>query len=146
MAVRQNLRQVLTQVKQSLGSLTGERPLVDLIISGHAHCLEYLRTSDNGLADANIPCLVCGGSGYSLRRQRSNGPEIVEIINGQSQPVATSHLFIGRNGQGSQKRRPYSCLRIEVKAGNPPKFIIKPVVVEKFQHKWHQPDTEAFVL
>lgn len=145
-AIRQNLRQVLTEVKKELGSLPGERPLVDLIINGHAHCLEYLRTADNGLADANIPCLVCGGSGYSLRRQRSNGPEVFEIIDGQSQLVATSHLFVGRNGRGSQKRRPYSCLRIDVKAGDPPRFVVKPIVVEKFQHKWHQPDMETLVL
>ncbi|MEM1252752.1 MAG: metallophosphoesterase [Cyanobacteria bacterium P01_H01_bin.21] len=146
LAVRQNLRQVLTEVKQGLNGLPGNRPLVDLIINGHAHCLEYLRTTDSGLADANIPCLVCGGSGYSLRRQRSNGPEVSEIINGRSQQVANSHLFIGRNGQGSKKRRPYSCLRIEVKTGDPPKFLVKPIVVEKFQHKWHQPDTDTLVL
>ena len=146
LAVRQNLRQVLTEVKQRLGSLPGNRPLVDLIINGHAHCLEYLRTADNGLADANIPCLVCGGSGYSLRRQRGNGPEVFEVIDGKTQQVATSQLFIGRNGQGSQKRRPYSCLRIEVKAGNPPKFVVKPIVVEKFQHQWHQPDMKTLLM
>ncbi|MGD1856580.1 MAG: metallophosphoesterase family protein [Leptolyngbyaceae cyanobacterium] len=146
LAVRQNLRQVLTDVKQALGSLTDGRPLVDLIVNGHAHCLEYLRTADSGLADANIPCLVCGGSGYSLRRQRSNGLEVSEIIEGRSQHVATSHMFIGRQGQGSQKHRPYSCLRIDVKPGNPPKFVVKPIVVDKFKHKWHQPEQEPFVL
>ena len=146
LAVRQNLRQVLNEVKQALNGLPGHRPLVDLIINGHAHCLEYLRTANSELADANIPCLVCGGSGYSLRRQRSNGPEVFEIVEGTSQQVATSHLFIGRNGQGSQKRRPYSCLRIDVKAGDPPKFIVKPVIVEKFQHKWHQPNMEPLVM
>ncbi|MEM9803660.1 MAG: metallophosphoesterase [Cyanobacteria bacterium P01_D01_bin.56] len=146
LAVRQHLRQTLTAVKQTLGESPGNRPLVDLIINGHAHCMEYLHTADNGLADANIPCLVCGGSGYSLRRQRSNGPEVYEVIDGKSQQVATSHLFIGRNGQGSQKRRPYSGLRIDVKAGQPPKFVVKPIVVEKFQHKWHQPNIEPIVL
>ncbi|MEO1508538.1 MAG: metallophosphoesterase [Cyanobacteria bacterium J06633_23] len=146
LAVRQNLRQALTDVQKEIGQATGERPLVDLIINGHAHCMEYLRTAHSPLADANIPYLVCGGSGYSLRRQRSNGPEVFEIIDGKSRQVATSHLFIGRQGQGSQKRRPYSCLRIEVKAGNPPKFVVKPIVVEKFQHKWHQDVREPLFL
>ena len=146
LAVRQNLRWVLSEVKRELGLSTTKRPLVDLIINGHAHCLEYLRTAESSLGDANIPCLICGGSGYSLRRQRSNGPDVFEVIDGKSQPVATSHLFIGRQGQGSQKRHPYSCLRIEVKAGTPPKFVVKPIVVEKFQHKWHQPEQAPFVL
>lgn len=146
LAVRHNLRQVLTEVKRELGQLPENRPMVDLIINGHAHCLEYLHTADSDLADANIPCLVCGGSGYSLRRQRSSGPEILEALDGKSQQVAISHLFIGRQGQGSQKRRPYSCLRIDVKAGDPPKFVVKPIIVEKVQHKWYQPDIEPVIL
>lgn len=146
LAVRHNLRQVLTEVKKELGTSTGTRPLVDLIINGHAHCLEYLRTANSALADANIPCLICGGSGYSLRRQRSNGSDVFEVIDGESRQVATSHLFLGRQGQGSKKRRPYSCLRIDVKAGNPPKFVVKPIVVEKFQHKWHQSEQDPLIL
>ena len=146
LAVRQHLRQVLTEVKQQLDGMAGNRPLVDLVINGHAHCMEYLRTTDSDLADANIPYLVCGGSGYSLRRQRTNGPNVFEIVDGKSQQVAASHLFVGRNGQGSKKRRPYSCLRIEVKAGDPPNFVIKPIVVEKYKHKWHHPDMDALVL
>lgn len=146
LSVRQHLRKTLTEVKQALEPLPNNRPLVDLIINGHAHCMEYLQTADSDLADANIPCLVCGGSGYSLRRQRTNGPDIFEVIDGQSQHVATSRLFVGRNGQGSKKRRPYSSLRIDVKAGNIPKFVVKPIVVEKFKHKWHQPDMESLHL
>lgn len=146
LAVRHHLRRTLAEVKQALGQRPGKRPLVDLIINGHAHCMEYLRTADSDLADANIPCLVCGGSGYSLRRQRSNGPDVFENVNGQSQQVAKSHLYLGRHGQGSKKHRPYSGLRIEVKPGDPPQFIAKPIVVEKFRHKWHQPDVEPLIL
>lgn len=146
LAVRQNLRRVLTEVKAILGKTTSERPLVDLIINGHAHCLEYLRTEDNGLADGNIPCLVCGGSGYSLRRQRENGPDIFEIVDGKSQKVATSHLFIGRDGKGTQQRHPFSCVRINVKAGNRPKFVVQPIVVEKKDHKWQTRDTAPLTL
>ncbi|NEQ54031.1 MAG: metallophosphoesterase, partial [Leptolyngbya sp. SIO3F4] len=146
LAVRQNLRQVLTEVKAELGEVTNKRPLVDLIINGHAHCLEYLRTADSGLADANIPCLVCGGSGYSLRRQRENGPDVLEVVDGHPQRVATSHLFIGREGRGRRKRRPYSCLRINVKAGDPPQFVVQPIVVEKKHHHWQLSDVDSLTL
>ena len=146
LAVRRNLRQILTEVKANIGNLTQGRPLVDLIINGHAHCLEYLRTADSSLADANIPCLICGGSGYSLRRQRDEGFDVFEEIDGRSQKVATSHLFVGRQGKGSQKRRPYSGLRIDVKAGDSPKFIVQPIVVEKFQRQWHLPEMKPLML
>lgn len=74
--------------------------------------------------------LMCGGSGYSLRRQRSEGPEISEDIEETARPVAKSHLFIGRDGHGSYKRRPYSCVRIDVDttsltANGSPKFTIQ---------------------
>ncbi|MEM9265264.1 MAG: metallophosphoesterase [Cyanobacteria bacterium P01_F01_bin.13] len=146
LAVRQNLRQVLAEVKAAIGKRVNGRPSVDLIINGHAHCLEYLRTADSGLADGNIPCLVCGGSGYSLRRQRDNGPDILEVINDKPQRVATSHLFIGREGQGTQQRSPYSCLRVNVKGGDPPQFVVQPIVVEKNQHQWKLSDVAPLVL
>ena len=146
LAIRRNLRQIFAEVRADVGDRSSGRPLIDLMINGHAHCLEYLRTADSSLADANIPCLVCGGSGYSLRRQREQGPDVFEEIDGKLQQVATSHLFIGRRGRGSQKRRPYSCLRIVVKAGDPPKFIVQPIVVEKFQHHWRLPEIESLVL
>jgi hypothetical protein len=60
--------------------------------------------------------------------------------------VARSHLFVGRNGQGLEKRRPYSCLRIDVKDGNPPKFIIRPFVVERYQRQWHNYEIKPFVI
>jgi hypothetical protein len=69
--------------------------------------------------------------------------------------VARSHLFIGRNGQGSQKRRPYSCLRIDVKGDCPrgsgkanrnPKFIIRPLVAEWYQRLWHNYEIEPFTI
>ncbi len=146
LAIRRNLRQVLQEVQVALSKQSQGRPLVDLIINGHAHCLEYLRTANSTLADANIPCLVCGGSGYSLRRQRNEEPNILEEIGGKSQQVATSHLFIGRQGYGSQKRRPYSGLRIDVKAGDPPQFIAQPIVVEKFQGKWNLHNIKSIIL
>jgi len=59
---------VLDEVSKAVGSLS---IVVDLILNGHAHCLEYLRTGDTGHADSNLNWIVCGGSGFSLRRQRS---------------------------------------------------------------------------
>ena len=73
LAVRHHLRAVLDRVAAALGSRPAGRPLVDLVISGHAHCLEVLHSLDTGHGDARIPWVICGGSGYSLRRQRSEG-------------------------------------------------------------------------
>ncbi|MBF1990563.1 metallophosphoesterase [Fischerella thermalis] len=142
LAVRDRLRDVLDAVAAEVGSLAEGRPLVDLVLNGHAHCLEYLQTMDTGHADSNINWIVCGGSGYSLRRQRAEGTDLLE----DQKLVARSHLFVGRTGQGSQKRRPYSCLRIDVKDGCPPKFIIRPLVVERYQRQWRDRQVQAFTI
>lgn len=142
LAVRDRLRDVLDAVAAEVGSLAEGRPLVDLVLNGHAHCLEYLQTMDTGHADSNINWIVCGGSGYSLRRQRAEGTDLLE----DQKLVARSHLFVGRTGQGSQKRRPYSCLRIDVKDGCPPKFIIRPLVVERYQRQWRDREVQAFTI
>ena len=138
LAIRQNLRWVLDEVQQELGEQTTGRPLVDLIINGHAHCLEHLCTQDTGHADSHLNWLVCGGSGFSLRRQRPEGVDLKENVDGEAeQCVARSKLFVGRHGHGSKKHRPYSCLRIDVQAGTPPKFTVHPIIAERFQHQWH---------
>lgn len=144
LAVRANLRQVLQGVADAVGSLAEDRPLVDLVITGHAHCLEYLRTEDTGCADRHINWLICGGSGFSLRRQRVEGPELREP--GSSQTVARSHLFVGRTGRGSQRKRPYSFLRVDVKAGNPAQIVLRPFVVEKHQGQWHHYAKDAIEI
>ena len=92
--------------------------------------------------------LSCGGSGHSLRRQRPEGADLSEFsTNGEkSKLVARSHLFVGRNGSGSHKRRPYSGLRIDVKEGSPPKFVVQPLVTERYQNKWHLPEMESFTI
>lgn len=138
LAIRRHLRQVLDQVQSAVADKAAGRPLVDLIINGHAHCLEYLHVGNTGHADSHINCLVCGGSGFSLRRQRPEGPDIWETLDGGAERcVARSQLFIGRYGQGTQKHRPYSCLRIDVHAGTPPKFILRPMIADRFQRQWH---------
>lgn len=150
MAIRRRLRRVLDAVYDEVGGLANGRPLVDLVLNGHAHCLEYLRTADTGHADSNINWIVCGGSGYSLRRQRIEGPNLMESFadegGSHSRLVAKSLLFVGRNGQGSQKRRPYSFVRIDVREGKPPKFIVRPFITERFQRQWSNSEVKSFVI
>ncbi len=150
LAVRYRLRQVLDAVAAVIGERSQGRSVVDLVINGHAHCLEYLRTVDTGHADANTNWIVCGGSGFSLRRQREEGPELTEVF-GQpevddARPVAKSQLFVGRSGQGSQRRRPYSFIRIDVQDGTPPKFVVRPFVAERYQKQWRDYTLTPFTI
>ncbi|MEH1971486.1 metallophosphoesterase family protein [Nostoc sp.] len=144
--IRDRLRGVLDAVAKEIGSLTQGRPLVDLVLNGHAHCLEHLETMDTGHADSHIHWIVCGGSGFSLRRQRTEGADLMETFGNENRLVARSHLFIGRNGQGFQKRRPYSGLRIDVKGERHPKFIVRPLVAEWYQRKWHNRELEPLII
>nr|WP_228035251.1 metallophosphoesterase [Oculatella sp. LEGE 06141] len=148
--VRHHLRQVFDQVAAAVGSLADDRSIVDLVLNGHAHCLEHLRTLDTGHADSHMDWIVCGGSGYSLRRQRQEGPELTERFTDKTgeyeRPVARSQLYIGRSGHGSTKRRPYSFIRIDVQPGTPPKFVVQPFVVERSQHAWNFDQPKPFVI
>ncbi|MEH2450446.1 metallophosphoesterase family protein [Nostoc sp.] len=144
--IRDRLRDVLDAVKKEIGSLTQGRPLVDLVLNGHAHCLEHLETMDTGHADSHIHWIICGGSGFSLRRQRIEGADLMETFGNENRLVARSHLFIGRNGQGFQKRRPYSGLRIDVKGEHHPKFIVRPLVAEWHQRQWHNRELEPLII
>lgn len=143
LAVRLHLRQVLDAVQTVIKEPS--RPLVDLILSGHAHCFEYLHTQETGHGDRHIPWVVCGGSGFSLRRQRKEGSDLEEY----GQLVAKCHLFIGRSGYGSKTRRPYTALRVDVRyneAGEIPQFVLRPLVAERYQSKWHNYDIDPIVL
>lgn len=146
LTIRDRLRDVLDRVAQALGSLPQGRPLVDLVLNGHAHCLEHLQTFDTGHGDSNIHWIVCGGSGFSLRRQRIEGADLRETFAGEERLIARSHLYVGRNGHGAEKRRPYSCLRIDVKDGNPPKLIVRPFVAERYQRQWHNYELQPIVI
>ena len=140
LAVRYRLREVFDQVAEVIDR--GNRGVVDLVLNGHAHCFEYLRTMDTGHADSNMNWIICGGSGYSLRRQRVEGAELFE---GETL-VAKSQMFIGREGRGSSKRRPYSFLRIDVTADDPVKFVVRPFVSEWAMHQWRDRALEPFVI
>ena len=152
LAVRQRLRSALDEVAAAIGNRRqanqqANQPVVDLVLNGHAHCFEHLQTGDTGGGDAHTHWLVCGGSGYSLRRQREEGPDIWERgLNGQERHIASSRLFVGRSGQGNHKRRPYSFLRIDVQAGSPPRFVVRPHVAERYQHQWLEQSLPPFEI
>ncbi|MDJ0737594.1 MAG: metallophosphoesterase [Nostocaceae cyanobacterium] len=150
LAVRHRLRWVLDGVAQDIGFMNQERPIVDLILNGHAHCLEYLRTTETGHADSHLNCIISGGSGRRPRRQREEGTELMETFpagKGISiRQVADSMLFVGCNGYDELKRLPYSFVRIDVKDGNPPKFIVRPFVAELFQGEWYNREMESLVI
>ena len=145
-AVRRHLRRVLDRVATTIDSLPEKLPIVDLILSGHAHCFEYLRTLDTGHADSNLNWLVCGGSGADLRPQCKSGVELMEISSGgYVHMVARSRMFIGRKGKGKKTRSPHTFLRIDVHQGVPPRFVIRPFVVEKLQNQWNSSAITPFV-
>jgi hypothetical protein len=156
LAVRTHLRRVLDDVEAAIGQSSqpsarpsAARPLVDLVLSGHAHCFEYLQTQETGHGDRGMAWVVCGGSGFSLRRQREEGPVLQEY----DQPVAKSHLFIGRSGHGSHTRRPYSALRVDIRfesgsehSTKAPQFVLRPLIAERYQGEWQAYDLDKIVI
>ncbi|MEX1316238.1 MAG: metallophosphoesterase [Synechococcaceae cyanobacterium] len=134
LAVRRQLQQVFDRVARLLGEQRGGRPLLDLAFTGHAHCLELVQVCDNGRGEAGIPWLVCGGGGYSLRRQRPEGPVLTDA---SGSPLARSRFFHGRHGHGAALQRCYSGLRVDVSAGSPPHFTLTPLVAERAGGRWH---------
>lgn len=182
LAVRDRLRRVFDAVAAQTDSSRNGRSVVDLVLNGHAHCFEHLQTLNTGHADSGIDWIVCGGSGFSLRRQRQEGTDLYELdpIRTNANPeiytgdfytsklnasnsdtdkfdtgtgelerdkiIARSHLFIGRNGHGSHKRRPYSFVRIDVKDGSPLQLIVRPFIVERYQRQWFNYEIKSFVV
>ena len=146
LAIRDRLRQVFDNVIKQIGELPSGRSIVDIVISGHAHCLEHLRTKDTGYGDSHIDWIVCGGSGHSLRRQRKEGTVLFQDADLDSQPIGESHLYLGRNGSGKKKKRPYSFLRIDVQAGDRPQFKVTPYVAERYQQQWNEYAIDPFFL
>ncbi|MEB3323032.1 MAG: metallophosphoesterase, partial [Synechococcaceae cyanobacterium] len=84
--------------------------------------------------DGDVPWLVCGGSGYSLRRQRRRGP----VLREGGDPVADSLAFHGRSGHGRTLRRPYSAVRIDVAAGEPLRLRATGLLAMKAEGRWHE--------
>ncbi|WP_094555832.1 metallophosphoesterase [Synechococcus sp. 1G10] len=144
LAVRHHLRIALDRVAAALGEQHGGRPLLDLAIAGHAHCLEVLRVGPTGHGDAGIPWLICGGSGYSLRRQRPEGPVLREGPPSAVRELARSSLFLGRSGHGSALCRSYSAVRVDVEAGTPFRLSVTPLVAERTQGRWRSHRLPSF--
>ncbi len=153
LTIRQNLRWVLNQVAAEVEAIGPGQPPVNLVLNGHAHCFEYLRTVDTGHADSNMSWVICGGSGLSLRRQRSEGSMLYETFpaQGPDQPaefrlVAKSQVFVGLTGHKTERRRPYSFLRIDVKPGQPVSLVLTPHISERFHQQWRDYSMDPLVL
>lgn len=166
--VRDCLRWVLDGVAQALGrepGTPGDPPIVDVILTGHAHCLEYLQTGATGHADAHLHWWVCGGSGCSIRRQRSEGSYLPDRPPSRSSPiaqalgesdspspqpwVAKSQLFIGKTGKGVTLQQPYSFLRIDVGSGSGRSGLelrVRPFVSQWQAGHWRDQEWDAVTL
>ena len=143
--VRRHLRGVLDRVKATLNAeledgFLSDSPLVDLVISGHAHCLEHLKTEQTGHGDAHIDWLVCGGSGTSLRRQRSSGRDILEEMTVEGLPlaqvVARSQTYVGVHGHGEKTQHFHSFVTIDVQPDAQSLLTVRPFVVVKGHSGW----------
>lgn len=148
--VRRQLRYVFDRVAKEIDPSMRNQPLVNLILSGHSHCLEHIRTLDTCHADSYLDWIVCGGSGASLRRQRQGGSQIMEMLEQEGiqriQVVAQSQLYVGRQGQGAQEHNPHTFLKIDVQDGILPRFVVQPFVVERQQQWTSYPLEPAIVL
>ncbi|MGD1928642.1 MAG: metallophosphoesterase family protein [Leptolyngbyaceae cyanobacterium] len=145
LSARRHLRWVLDAVVQRVGN-EAPTPLIDLVLSGHAHCFEYLRTVDTGHGDRELNWLVCGGSGARLRSQHPDTTTVEEADGVDTRVVAKSQLFVGRQGAGAEKRLPYSFLRIDVQAGDRPQFVVRPFVAEYAQETWTRSELPSLML
>ena len=150
LAVRHRLREVFDEVAKSLSNLTQERPVVDIVFSGHAHCLEHLRTVNTGHADSHTNYIISGGSGRGPRRQRQEGGELMETFTSNNdlsiRKVADSLLYVGRSGSGFESKKPYSCVRVDVLEGFPAKFMITPLVTELVEGKWCERQLKPLII
>ena len=144
--VRNHLRQVLDQVQRSLGDYNQGKPLLDLVISGHAHCFEHLYTANTGHSDSHINWLICGGGGHSVRRQKSGDIAIAKKQNDLDTQLAQSRLFLGCKGHGIYQKKLYSCLRIDVLSGNTPQFQVRPLVAEQAYQNWYHYQLDPWLI
>ncbi len=148
LSIRRHLRWVLDAVAQRIGE-PAPQPLVNLVLSGHAHCFEYLRTVDTGHADSYLNWVICGGSGARLRSQDPDVTTVQEGRGNKKRRVAKSQIFVGRTETTSGTRWPYSFLRIDVQEtedGDRPQFVIRPFVAELHDGKWQRSELPSLVL
>ena len=139
LAIRNRLRNVLDDVNTALGRHSRNHRTVDLVLSGHAHCLEVLRTHDTGHGDSFTNWVVCGGSGYSLRDQRGQGPDLTEARdNGEQRLVASSDLYVGRNWADCDGGKAYSALRVDISEGCPLRIQLTPLISNREENGWNE--------
>lgn len=147
LSVRRHFRWVLDAVAARLADPSAT-PLVDLVLSGHAHCFEYLRTLDTGHGDRHTNWLICGGSGARLRSQHAE-TTLREVDDDEPQVIAKSQLYIGRYGSGAETHWPYSFVRIDVQpraAGDRPQFTVRPFIVEPHSDTWTRSEFTPLML
>ena len=144
LSVRRHLRWVLDAVVQRLGYTPD--PLVNLVLSGHAHCFEYLRTVDTGHADSYLNWIICGGSGARLRPQQANMATVQEVSGVDQRVVAKSQIFLGRQELPTGVRWPYSFLRIDVQPSDRPQFRVRPFIAERYQGEWQRSEFAHLML
>ena len=139
LAIRQRLRNVLDDVNSALGSQSRNQRAVDLVLSGHAHCLEVLRTHDTGHGDSFTNWVICGGSGYSLRDQRGQGPNLIESRNnGEKRLIASSDLYVGRSWADCNGGKAYSALRVDIDEGSPLRIRLTPLISNREENGWNE--------
>ena len=144
-SVRRHLRWVLDAVSQRLDD-EPSGPLVDLVISGHAHCFEYLRTVETGHSDRDLNWIICGGSGARLRVQHPDHTTVIEKQGAEEKAIAKSQIYIGRHGTQADTRWSYSFLRVDVKLGDRPQWVIRPFVTELYRETWTRSEFAPLVL
>ena len=139
LGIRQRLRNILDDVNRALGHKSRSLRTVDLVLSGHAHCLEILRTHDTGHGDSFTNWVVCGGSGYSLRDQRGQGPHLNEASGkGDERVIATSDLYVGRNCADCDGGKAYSALRVDISEGLPLRIQLTPLISNREENGWNE--------
>ncbi|MEL6263601.1 MAG: metallophosphoesterase [Cyanobacteria bacterium J06626_6] len=148
--VRQHLRGVFDRVALALSEREQSVPLVDVVISGHAHCLEHMKTAQTTYADSQMDWLVCGGSGFGLRRQRRMGKDLLENVfrRGRSETdvVAESQLYAGVHGSSRKQRKFHSFVRIDVQPHQPEKIVVCPFIVTMVDGKWQTKALASFAV
>ena len=145
LSVRRHLRWVLDAVTEQVGE-TAPQPLINLVLSGHAHCFEYLRTLDTGHADSQLNWIICGGSGARLRMQDPDVTTVQETHHGEKCVVAKSQIFVGRQETAAGTRWPYSFLRIDVQAGDQLQLVIRPFIAELYKGQWQCSEFPPLIL
>jgi hypothetical protein len=98
-----------------------------------------LRTHDTGHGDSFSNWVVCGGSGYSLRDQRGQGPHLSEASGrGDEQVIASSDLYVGRSWADCNGGKAYSALRIDISEGSPLRIQLTPLISNREDDGWNE--------